>query len=173
MLELAGELVDGRAVVVCLADAARRVRLAGLGVRDAGRAQAAALRDLDGHGWALRRGGDRARLGHVEDVELAACGRLLCRGLGGVVRDVVAVHDVVVPVALAGGQSRGLEAEVALPGAGFGGIFAERELARVVVPGAEEVDCLDVGGGAEGEGELDGGHCGCIICDCAENRMIK
>jgi hypothetical protein len=42
------------------------------------------------------------------------------------VGDVVAVHDVVVPVALAGLESRWLEAEVALPAAGLGGILGER-----------------------------------------------
>ena len=76
----------------------------------------------------------------------------------------VAVDDVVVPVAGAELEGVGaLEAEGALPRTGLGVSvleLGERELVLVVVPGAEEVDGLDVGGGAQVEGELDGwaGH---------------
>jgi len=65
---------------------------------------------------------------------------------------VVPIDDVVVPVALAGLEGRLLEAEGTLPGA-LGGalVLGERELAAVVVPGAEKVDGLDTGGDAEGE----------------------
>ena len=59
---------------------------------------------------------------------------------------------------------RALEAEGSFPGAGFARgavVGGERELRFVVVPAAEEVDGADVGGGAEGEGQLDGWgrHC--------------
>lgn len=73
--------------------------------------------------------------------------------------DVVAVDDVVVPVALALLESLALEAESALPATGLTGVLGERELAVVVVPGAEEVDGLAVRGSAESKVELDSGHC--------------
>jgi len=78
------------------------------------------------------------------------------------VRHMVAVNDVVVPVTLAGLEGGALEAEGAFPGAGFGGslVFGEGELASIAIPGAEEVDGLDAGGGAHLERELDSGHCG-------------
>lgn len=65
----------------------------------------------------------------------------------------MAVHDVVIPVPLTRLQCRGLESECAFPGAGLGGgaVFREGQLAAVGVPGAEEVDCAAVGGGAESE----------------------
>ena len=77
-------------------------------------------------------------------------------------RDVVAVNDVVVPVALALLQGLALEAESALPATSLVGILGERELSVVVVPGAEQVDGLAVGGSAESEVELDGGHYDCL-----------
>jgi hypothetical protein len=94
-------------------------------------------------------GGGRRRLvglvfGDVEDVELAAGGGLDGGLLTGVVRHVVAVDDVVVPVALAGLEVA-LEAECALPRTGLGGslILGERELTDVVVPRAKQMDGLD------------------------------
>jgi hypothetical protein len=76
------------------------------------------------------------------------------------VGDVVAVDDVVVPVALASLEGCVLEAKGALPGAGLGGglVLGKRELADVVVPRAEEVDGLDARGDAERERQLDGRH---------------
>jgi len=79
----------------------------------------------------------------IEDVELAAGGGLDGKFLSGVVGDAVAVHLVVVPVALAGLEGLGLEAESALPGAFLGGVLGEGELTLVAVPGADEVDGLD------------------------------
>ena len=63
----------------------------------------------------------------------------------------------VVPVAASQLQHRGLEAELAHPGTGlvFGG---QGQLARVVVPGADQVDGLDVGRGPQRKLELNGGH---------------
>jgi hypothetical protein len=52
----------------------------------------------------------------------------------GVVRDVVAVNDVVVPVALALLQHVVLESEGAEPSAALLGIFGEGELSCVIVP---------------------------------------
>jgi len=73
---------------------------------------------------------------------------------------VVAIDDVVVPVALTGLESAVLELEGALPGARLGGrlVLGEWELSDVVVPRAEKVDGLDAGGDAEGERQLNGGH---------------
>lgn len=52
---------------------------------------------------------------NIKNVELAA-GRWLCREfLGWVVRDVVAINNVVVPVSLTEFESRALEAESAFP----------------------------------------------------------
>lgn len=104
-------------------------------------------------------GGRRLASGDVEGVELAASGGLGDGLAGRVVGDVVAVNDVVVPVALALLDSRALEAESALPASRLGRVLGQRELAVVVVPGAEQVDGLDVGRSAEGEVELNGGHC--------------
>ena len=70
----------------------------------------------------------------VEDVELAASGGLGDGLAGWVVGDVVAVNDVVVPVALALLQSAALEAKGTLPATGLAGVLGKRELAVVVVP---------------------------------------
>ena len=79
--------------------------------------------------------------------------------------DVIPVDDVVVPIAAPRLQHGALELERALPRAGLGRVLVlgERQLPGVVVPGAEEVDGLDGGGGAEGEAELDGGHGGGLV----------
>ena len=95
--------------------------------------------------------------GNIEDVELAAGGGLDGVLDGGVVRDVVAIHDVVVPVATSELQHGGLEAELANPGTGLV-LGGQGQLARVVVPGSDQMDGLDVGRGPEGELELNGGH---------------
>lgn len=102
MLELGGQVVDlGGGAVVCLADAAGSVGLRRLGVSDLAGGERAALGDLAGLtvatlGDGERGGGDGARLGRgdVEDIEGAAGCGLLGEGLGGVMRDLVAVHDV-------------------------------------------------------------------------------
>lgn len=86
-------------------------------------------------------------------------------------RDVVAVDDVVVPVALALSESRALEAESAFPAAGFVGVFGQGQLAVVVVPRADQVDGLAVGGGTEGEVELDCCHFELgVLVDCSKDR---
>ena len=126
-------------------------------------------------------GGGRARrllraTGDVEDVELAACGGLDGVLDGGVVRHVVAVHDVlftliicayerwkgrayVVPVALSQLQHGGLEAELADPRARLGVIARQGNLARVVVPRAQQMDRLDIGRSAQRKLQLNGSHC--------------
>ena len=55
----------------------------------------------------------------------------------------------VVPVALTLLECSALESEGTLPPAGFICVFGKGKLAGVVVPRAEEVDGLDVGGSAE------------------------
>lgn len=78
--------------------------------------------------------------------------------LGGIVRDVVAVDDVVVPVSLTLLESGALELEGADPSTGLLGVLGEGKLTLVAVPGAEKVDGLAVVGSAESEVELDSGH---------------
>lgn len=73
-------------------------------------------------------------------------------------RDVVAIDDVVVPVALALLECLPLEAKGALPPSGLGGVLGKRKLAIVVVPRTEQMYGLDIGGSAEGEVKLDSGH---------------
>lgn len=103
-------------------------------------------------------------LGDVEDVE-GATGGGLDGGLNrGVVGDVVAVDDVVVPVALVGLEGGAGEAESSLPGARLAGglVLGEGKLSGVVVPGAQKVDGLDARGDAEREAKLSGRHFGLI-----------
>jgi len=130
----------------------------GLGGLDLGDGKGAALGDLGagrlgGGGGLAGRGLGGGGLGDIKDVQGAAGGGLDGGLLRGVVGDVVTIDDVVVPVALAGLESGGLEAEGALPRAGLGGglVLGERELAGVVVPRAEEMDGLDAGGDTEVE----------------------
>ena len=78
----------------------------------------------------------------------------------GVVRDVVAIDDVVVPVALALLECGSLKLEAADPTASLLGVLGKGKLALVAIPGAEKVDGLAVGGSAESEVKLDSGHCG-------------
>jgi hypothetical protein len=68
------------------------------------------------------------------------------------------VHAYVVPVPPTQLEHRRLEAELADPSAGLRVVRGQRDLARVVVPRAEEMHRLDVGRGPEGELELDVGH---------------
>jgi hypothetical protein len=70
----------------------------------------------------------------------------------------VAVNNVVVPVALALFQCSALEFEAANPSAGLLGVLGKWKLSRVVVPGAEEMHRFAVGGRAESEVELNGCH---------------
>jgi len=167
LLELALEVFDRVLIVVGLANGAAGVRLARLGVGNARWRDGTTGGDRhgDGQGRNRRVGGRDALLGggnldlkalgglgNIKNVESSAGGLLLHGWLGGVVRDHRVVHDVVVPVALAGLEGGLLEAEVALPAARLaGGILGERELTRVVVPGAEKVNGLAVGGGSESE----------------------
>lgn len=59
--------------------------------------------------------------GHVNHVQFATSGLLSDEFLGGIVRDVISIDDVVVPVPVAKLESIGaLEAESSLPAARFG-----------------------------------------------------
>lgn len=171
-----GEVVEGGGVVLGVDDLACLIWFYGRRSDDFGGRERAAFRDRTGAcaagvagcgGFLGGAGGvDGRGLGfsrNVKDVEFAAgCGfgRVV---FGGVVRDMVAVDDVVVPVALALFEGPVLEFEAAEPAAGFLGVFGERELAGVVVPGAEEVHGFAVGACAEGEVELDCGHFGGVL----------
>jgi len=133
--------------------------LHGLGADDAGGRNWATLGDGAGRLTGMAAGLDHGGGGwDIEDVQLAAGGGLDGVLAGGIVRDVIAIEDVVVPVALALLDQGVLEAERALEAAGLRGVLGERELTRVVVPRAEQVDGLAVGGSAEREVQLNSGH---------------
>lgn len=162
--ETAGESLEGSLIVLGVDDLTGLVGTLGTRGSNAGRGEGTALGDggrADAAGLAGRLGGGSSGLlgGDVEDVEVAAGGGLGGELAGGVVADVVTVDDVVVPVALTLLESCALELEAADPAAALLGVLGERELALISVPGAEKVDGLAVGGSAEGEVELDGGHC--------------
>lgn len=70
----------------------------------------------------------------------------------------VAIDDVVVPVALALLECLTLEAKGALPASCLGGVLGKWKLAIVVVPRTEQMYGLDIGRSAKGEVELDSGH---------------
>jgi len=114
------------------------------------------VRAAAGAAWGSSAGAGLAT-GNIEDVELAAGG-----GFDGVLDcwvmgDVVPIHDVVVPVAGTELEHGGLEAELADPGTGLF-LTGERQLTGIVVPGANQVDGLDIGRGPQGKLELNGGH---------------
>ena len=97
LLELVGQVIDTwGGGVVGLTDVAGGVGLAGLGGDDLGGGEGAALGDLGGltDGAGGGRGGGSLGGGDVKDVEGAAGGGFLGGWLGRVVRNVVAVHDV-------------------------------------------------------------------------------
>jgi len=168
--EAGGKLLNGLLVAeVGIEDVAGGVGSHGLGSNDLRGRERAALGDVAGAlggAGALVLGGRLGRglaggrlgglgglvLGDVEDVELAAGGGLDSGGLAGVVGDVVAVDDVVVPGALASRAVAGV-AEGTLPRARLGGrlVLGKGDLASVVVPRAEEVDGLDAGRDAKRE----------------------
>jgi len=155
-VELSGELLE----VTGLKDVLGLTRLVRARVSNLGRRDSAALGDVLGNAARLAGGLDGSGTSgwDIEDVQFAAGGGLNGVLTGRVVRDVVAVKDVVVPVALALLEHGALEAEGTLPCASLGGILGERELTGVVVPRTDEVSGLAVGGGAEGEVELDRCH---------------
>jgi len=160
--ELGGQGSEGSLVVLGVDDLAGLAGTLGLGGSDAGRGQSAALGDVLGGaaGLAGRGSGGSGRLGgNVDDVELAAGGGLGGVVLGGVVGDVVAVNDVVVPVALALLEGLALELEASGPSSDLLGVLGKGKLSGVVVPRAEKVDGLAVVGSAESEVKLDSGHC--------------
>jgi len=106
----------------------------------------------------------------VEGVELAASSGLGHGLAGGIMGNMVAVDDVVVPVSLTLLQSGALESECTFPATGFSGILGQGKLTGVVVPRAEQVHGLAVGGSAESEVELDSGHCSVIGMDLSAWR---
>jgi hypothetical protein len=156
------ELLEGGLVVLGVDDLAGLAGALGLGGNDALWADGTALCDGSGRdaaGLAVGAGGRGLGSWDVDDVELAASGGLGGVVLGRVVGDVVAVNDVVVPVALALLEGGTVELEAAGPASGLLEVLGERELALVAVPGTEKVDGLAVGGSAESEVKLDSGHC--------------
>lgn len=181
--EAGGELL--KSLVLSVEDVLGGVGRHGLGSLDLGGRQGAALGDVGGAvlgrlvlggvlggalggGLAGALGGRLAGAsGDIEDVQLAASGGLSDGADAGVVGNMVAVDDVVVPVSLASLEGRVLESEGTLPGAGLGGrlVLGERELTDVVVPGAEKVDGLDARRDAERERLLNSRHDELELCN--------
>jgi len=144
-----GKFVDGgRTVVVGFAQVAGCVWFFGFWVLDFGGGEGAAFGDVDTCSLSMTSttssrtsfttrcgaGGWRTLAGRdVKDVEFTARGGFGGEVVCGVMADVIAVDDVVVPVSLAELEHGTLEAEGAFPAAGFG-VFGEGELAGVVVP---------------------------------------
>jgi hypothetical protein len=160
--EAAVELLEGGLVVLGVDDLAGLAGALGLGGDDALWAEGTALCDGSGGDTArlaVSAGGRRLGGGDVDDVKLAAGSGLGGVVLSRVVGDVVAVDDVVVPVALALLEGGTVELEAAGPSTRLLLVLGERELALVAVPGSEKVDGLAVGGSAESEVKLDSGHC--------------
>lgn len=74
--------------------------------------------------------------------------------------NVVAIHDVIVPVSLASLQGGALEPESSLPSTLPRRVLGEGKLAFVSIPRTKQVDGLDIAGSAERvETELNGRHC--------------
>lgn len=95
---------------------------------------------------------------NVEDVELAASGWFRRKFSGRVMRDVIAIDNVVIPVSLALLEGRALETECAFPSAGLGCVLGKRQLSIVIVPRAKQMDRLAVCRRTKGEVELNCGH---------------
>lgn len=127
MREAVGQLID-RGEGLSLAQSAGGVGLGGLRMLDLGRRQRATLDDVCGLPTHMaesigRRG---CTAGYVQDVELAAG-----RGLDGVVdgrimRDVISVHDVVIPIPTSQLEHRALEAKFPGPCSGLRRILGQR-----------------------------------------------
>ena len=168
--ELGGKGLDGWVRELLLGDLASGMGLGWSWALDLRGIERAALGDLSSAGAACMARGLGCSLNggglgswDVEDVELAASGWLGDGLAGWVVRDVVAVDDVVVPVSLALLQCGAWEAEGTLPATSLLGILGEWELPVVVVPGADEMHGLAVVGGAEREVKLDRCHFELIV----------
>jgi hypothetical protein len=157
------ELLESGLVVLGVDDLLGLAGALGGWGNDAARTESATLGNGCGRDTAvLAVCGGRLGSGDVDDIKFAASGGLGGVVLGRVVRDVVAVNDVVVPVALSLLERGTVELEAASPASGLLGVLGKRELTLVAVPGAEKVDSLAVGGSAESEVKLDSGHCeGC------------
>ncbi len=64
----------------------------------------------------------------------------------------------VVPVALALLQRRTRKFKRPFPSPSLGGVLGQRKLAGIIVPRANEMGRLDIGGGAESEAKLSCSH---------------
>jgi hypothetical protein len=84
-------------------------------VVDLGWRQSSALDDVVGTSARLGSRVGALATGDIEDVEFAASGGLNSVFDGGIVRDMVSIHDIVVPVPTTQLQHRRLEAELADP----------------------------------------------------------
>lgn len=82
---------------------------------DLGWRQGSALDDVVGTPACLGSRVGALATGDIEDVEFTASGGLNSVLNSGIVRDMVTIHDIVVPVPTTQLQHRGLEAELANP----------------------------------------------------------
>lgn len=170
--ELGCQLLQSRVLELLRADFPGLLRLVGSWRDDVGLGKWTTFGDTtaaDAAGVARRRllrgqgGVGSLAIGDIKDVELSLRGGLSDGLARGIMRDVVSVDDVVVPVALALLQCLALKPEGTFPASGLGSVLGQGKLAIVVVPGAEQVDGLDVGRSAKGEVKLDGGHYGLVF----------
>lgn len=160
MREALCQFVDSGEIFT-FADATRSVGLGRLGVLNLGRRQGTASRDVGRLPTSMAgttRAGFAVTSGNIENIELAASGGLDGEVNSGIVGDVVAIHDVVVPVATTKLQDRGLEAEFASPCARLGGVLGQGKFARVAIPGTDEMHGFDASGSANRKVKLNGGH---------------
>jgi hypothetical protein len=91
------------------------------------------------------RGGSRGRFGFagdIDDVQFAtSCG--FCGVIfGWVMRNMVAIDDVIVPVPLALLQSIPLKLERSYPSTALLGVLGQRKLTCIIIPRAEEMHRL-------------------------------
>jgi len=68
--------------------------------------------------------------------------------------NMVTIHHVVIPVALALLKNGGLETKCASPRPGLGSRARKGKLSLIAIPRTYEMDRLDIGRGAEREAEL-------------------
>jgi len=151
-------------VVIGLNDVAGLIGLDGVRGADLARRDGPAFGDVDGRWPGVSLGVARGRLldvgrcGNIEDVELAASGRLNGGVPGRIMGDMVAIDDIVVPISMARHKCRSLEPEGAFPTALLSRVFRKRKLALVIIPRAQQMNGLYVRGRAKSEIHLNRGR---------------
>lgn len=153
-----------RGAVVCLSKLSACVRLARARMLNLARAERTSGGDLAAVSVGSGRFGGGGRAGHslstwnIKNIQFAASGRFSGKILGWIVGDMVAIDNVVVPISGSELQSVGsLEAKGAFPRSGLSVPHnGEWQLILVSIPGAKEMNSLDVRRRAKSERELNG-----------------